>query len=98
MSVERFRRAIEMIRAQECECSENHGFIPACPHVIALSALSFSDQDWADFAQSAAYAERVGAKFPDSGRPVHTPTFHPCGVCEITFDYCRCGSGPKVPK
>jgi hypothetical protein len=33
------RQALEQIRAQECECSENQSYEPACPHTLAVRAL-----------------------------------------------------------
>ena len=38
--IEELETAMRQINAQECECSENHGYDPACPHTLALLALS----------------------------------------------------------
>lgn len=34
------REALQFINRQECDCSENQNYFPACPHTIAMIALS----------------------------------------------------------
>jgi hypothetical protein len=38
--IEELETTMRHIDAQECECSENHAYDPACPHTLALLALS----------------------------------------------------------
>jgi len=36
---EHFQKVVRQIAAQECDCSENHDYNPACPHTLASMAL-----------------------------------------------------------